>query len=199
MTGIYHEGNRFFQDRFDTRRMADRLEQRVVSATLDDEDRAFIESRDMFFIATIDERGFPTCSYKGGDPGFVRVVDERSLAFPNYDGNGMFLTMGNLRRNANVGLLFIDWEEPRRLRVTGSARASFDDPLLAEFPEAQFIVHIDVLEAYPNCGRYIHRLSLLERSKFVPHAGAKTPVPDWKRWEFVADVLPADDPANAPE
>jgi predicted pyridoxine 5'-phosphate oxidase superfamily flavin-nucleotide-binding protein len=198
MTGIYHEGSRFFQDRFDTRRMADRLEERIVNAALDGEDRTFIESRDMFFIATVDERGFPTCSYKGGDPGFVRVVDQCTLVFPNYDGNGMFLTMGNLRRNSNVGLLFIDWEEPKRLRVTGSARAHFDDPLLVNFPEAQFMVRVSVREVYPNCGRYIHRHALLERSKFVPHAGSQTPVPDWKRQEFVADVLPAKDAANSP-
>src|SRR4029079_2592867 len=95
-TSPYHEGSRALQDRFDTRRLADRLADRLWTDTIDDGDRAFIESADMFFLATADEQGRPNCSYKGGDPGFVRVLDERTIAFPNYDGNGMYLSMGNL-------------------------------------------------------------------------------------------------------
>jgi predicted pyridoxine 5'-phosphate oxidase superfamily flavin-nucleotide-binding protein len=194
---MYHDGNRFFQDRFDTRRLADRLEERLVLDSIDDEDKRFIEARDMFFLATVDDRGLPNCSYKGGDPGFVRVVDERTIAFPNYDGNGMFLSMGNLRRNPNVGMLFIDWEEPTRLRLNGSARVELDDPLLAAYPEAQFIVRVAVRELFPNCGRYIHTMKLVERSRFVPHTGTATPIPDWKRRDFAKDVLAGHDPANA--
>ena len=93
MAGLYHEGNRRLQDSFDTRRLADRLEEVKVRDLIDDGDRAFIESLDMFFLATADAEGRPTCSYKGGDPGFVRVLDERTLAFPGYDGNGMFLSL----------------------------------------------------------------------------------------------------------
>jgi predicted pyridoxine 5'-phosphate oxidase superfamily flavin-nucleotide-binding protein len=193
---MYHDGNRFFQDRFDTRRLADRLEERLVLDSIDDEDKRFIEARDMFFLATVDDQGLPNCSYKGGDPGFVRVVDERTIAFPNYDGNGMYLSMGNLRRNPNVGLLFIDWEEPTRLRLNGSARISLDDPLLAGYPEAQFMVRVAVRELFPNCGRYIHTMKLVERSRFVPHASTTTPIPDWKRRDYAKDVLAGDDPAN---
>ena len=109
---IYHDASRRLQDRFDTRRLADRIEDRIVHDSIDDDDRAFIEARDMFFLATADEDGFPTCSYKGGDPGFVRVLDERTIAFPVYDGNGMFLSLGNLTSNPRVGLLFVDFEGP---------------------------------------------------------------------------------------
>src|SRR5436190_14669776 len=133
---LYNEGSRRLQDRFDTRRLADRIEDRIVRDRIDDDDRAFIEARDMFFIATTDEHGQPQCSYKGGDPGFVRVLDERTIAFPAYDGNGMYLTAGNLLVNPSVGLLFIDFEGRKRLRLNGAASVDAEDPLLAEYPEA---------------------------------------------------------------
>jgi hypothetical protein len=193
---LYHEGSRHFQDLFGTRRLADRLDERIVVAQIDDEDKQFIESRDMFFLASVDARGYSNCSYKGGDPGFVRVLDERTIAFPNYDGNGMYLSMGNIRQNPNVGLLFIDFEEPKRLRLNGAASLDPDDPLKSAYPEAQFIIRVAVRELFPNCARYIHRMKLLERSKFVPQPQRQTPVPDWKRQEFVADVLAANDPAR---
>lgn len=193
---FYHADCRYLQDRFDTRRLADRLEERIVLAAIDEEDKQFIESRDMFFLATVDSRGFPNCSYKGGDPGFVRVVDPRTIVFPNYDGNGMYLSMGNIRQGHQVGLLFIDWEQPQRLRLNGEATIEERAPELVLFPEAQFLVRVAVREVFANCPRYIHQLKLVKRSKFVPRVGETTPVPDWKRAEFVSDVLPASDPAR---
>ena len=193
MSDLYHEHDRKLQDRFDTRRLADRIEGRMISDRLDDEDRALIEHADMFFLATVDHRGYPTCSYKGGDPGFVRVLDERTIAFPNYDGNGMYLSMGNVARDGKVGLLFVDWQKPTRMRIHGDASIDESDPLRATYPEAQFVVRVRVREVFPNCPRYIHRHALVERSRFVPHAGVSTPVPDWKRSEWASDVLPHDD------
>src|SRR6266496_3612591 len=105
MAELYHAGNRQLQDTFDTRRLADRIDERIVHGGISSNDRAFIERMDMFFLATADEQGRPQCSYKGGDPGFVQVVDEHTLAFPSYDGNGMFLSMGNIAVHPNVGLL----------------------------------------------------------------------------------------------
>ena len=195
---LYHESNRTLQDRFDTRRLADRLEQVTVRDHINEGDRDFIEARDMFFIATTDADGHPTCSYKGGDPGFVRVVDERTLAFPNYDGNGMYLTMGNLLANPHVGLLFLDFEGRRRLRLEGTASIADDDPLAAEDPEAQFVVRIRAERVYPNCPRYIHRYRLVERSRFVPKTECETPVPKWKTEQWSADALPDQDPARDP-
>ena len=112
----FHDGSRSLQDRFDTRAIADRIDELLVHDTIDEGDRAFIEARDMFFLATADAEGRPTCSYKGGEPGFVRVVDEHTLAFPNYDGNGMYLSTGNraghTRPSASGGCL-LDLSERR--------------------------------------------------------------------------------------
>ena len=196
MAGLYHEGNRRLQDAFDTRRLADRLEAVKVRDVIDDGDRAFIESLDMFFLATADADGRPSCSYKGGDPGFVRVLDERTLAFPGYDGNGMYLSLGNALVNPEVGLLFISFERGRRLRLNGTASVDVHDELLASWPEAQCVVRVRAREVFPNCPRYIHRYELVERSRFVPRAQRATPVPDWKRTDWAADVLPEGDPAR---
>jgi hypothetical protein len=196
VSDFYHDGSRTLQDRFDTRRLADRIEQRLVTNRIGDEDKAFIESRDMFFLATSDADNQPSCSYKGGAPGFVRVVDPGTLAFPTYDGNGMFLSMGNVARNCRVGMLFIDFVQPKRLRVSGEASLQLDDPLLTAYPEAQLIVRVAVTRVFPNCPRYIHKFALVERSSFVPHAGCATPVPGWKRSDWAKDVLPGNDPAR---
>jgi predicted pyridoxine 5'-phosphate oxidase superfamily flavin-nucleotide-binding protein len=196
MAGMYHDGSRELQDRFDTRRLADRLEQVKVHERFTDDDRQFIERLDMFFLATTDAEGHPTCSYKGGDPGFVRVTGERSLAFPNYDGNGMYLSMGNVAITGAVGMLFIDFERQRRMRVDGVASISADDELLPLYPEAQFMVRVDARYIYPNCPRYIHKYQLVERSAFVPRQHTPTPVPGWKQSEWASDVLPANDPAR---
>ncbi len=193
----YHEGSRDLQDRFDTRRVADRLEERTGRDHLRPEDAGLIERMDMFFLATADAEGQPQCSYKGGDPGFVRVLDEHTLAFPNYDGNGMYLSWGNALVNPKVGLLFIDFraERPSRLRVEGTASIDTHDELIGAYPEAQFIVRVHATKVFPNCPRYIHRMALVERSPYVPRAGQPTPIPDWKRGPLGAGVLPAGDPA----
>ena len=196
MSDFYHEGSRELQDRFDTRRLADRIEQRLVVDRIGDDDRAFIEARDMFFLATTDEHGQPSCSYKGGAPRFVRVIDPRTIAFPNYDGNGMYLSMGNVSRTRRVGMLFVDFTQPKRLRLSGEATIHHDDALLGEYPGAQFIVRVAVTQVFPNCPRYIHRYTLVERSPYVPVASRPAPIPGWKKSEWANDVLPEKDPAR---
>jgi predicted pyridoxine 5'-phosphate oxidase superfamily flavin-nucleotide-binding protein len=196
MPDLYSPASRTLQDRFDTRRLADRLAEVKVRDRFTAEDRAFIERLDMFFLATVDAEGQATCSYKGGDPGFVTVLDDRSLAFPSYDGNGMYLSAGNVVATGGVGLLFIDFERQRRMRVDGIATLSLDDALLGRHPEAQFIVRVAARRIYPNCPRYIHRYQLVERSPFVPRDAVSTPVPAWKQADWAADVLPARDPAR---
>jgi uncharacterized protein len=198
MTSMFHESSRALQDRFDTRRIADRIESRLVKSEIDDDSRRFIESVDMFFLATADDRGMPSCSYKGGAPGFVRVVDAGTIAFPNYDGNGMYLSLGNVGCNPHVGLLFIDFERGRRLRLDGTASTDELDPLMSEYAEAQLIVRVRVRQVFPNCPRYIHKLQRIEASPFVPRAGTETPAPAWKRAEWACDALPDADPARDP-
>ena len=196
MPETYHEGNRRLQDRFDTRRLAERLDERIVHDRITEKEREFIERLDMFFLATADAEGRPNCSYKGGDPGFVRVLDEHTVAFPIWDGNGMYLSAGNVLANPHVGMLFIDFERQSRLRLNGTASIDEQDPLLAEYEGAQLVVRVHVRQVFPNCPRYIHKLQPVERSAFVPRAGCTTPVPDWKRSDLARDVLPANDPAR---
>lgn len=193
---LFHAGARDLQDRFDTRRLADRIDERLVHRDITADDRAFIERMDMFFLATCDAEGRPQCSYKGGDPGFVRVLDDRTLAFPSYDGNGMFLSLGNVAVNPRVGMLFIDFTaaRPSRLRVNGTASIDRADPLLASYPGAQLVVRVQTSEVFPNCPRYIHRMQLVERSRYVPQAGVAAPVPDWKRAAWACDVVPVSEP-----
>ncbi|HSF98017.1 MAG TPA: pyridoxamine 5'-phosphate oxidase family protein [Ornithinibacter sp.] len=194
----FHGGNRSLQDHFDTRALADRIDDLLVSDTISDGDRAFIEGRDMFFLATADAQGRPTCSYKGGEPGFVRVLDAHTLAFPSYDGNGMYLSAGNVLVHSDVGMLFIDFERGHRMRLEGTATIDLDDPLLGDHPEAQFVVRVRARAVYPNCPRYIHRYELVRRSRFVPNADCLTPVPEWKRSDWAFDALPGHDPARDP-
>jgi predicted pyridoxine 5'-phosphate oxidase superfamily flavin-nucleotide-binding protein len=196
VSGFYHDGSRRLQDAFDTRRLADRLESVTLHDSLDDDDRAFIEGMDMFFLATADEQGRPDCSYKGGEPGFVRVLDERTIAFPAYDGNGMFRSFGNVLVNAEVGLLFISFERQRRLRLNGTASIDPDDPLIGSWPGATLVIRVRAREVFPNCPRYIHKLALVERSRYVPEAGTEPPVPEWKARDWAVDVLPASDQAS---
>ena len=197
MSLIYSSTSRALQDMLDTRRLADRLAEVKVRDHFTSEDRQFIERLDMFFLATVDGTGQPTCSYKAGDPGFVTILDDKTLAFPNYDGNGMYLSMGNLMETQGIGMLFIDFEAQRRMRVDGTAHLAMADPLLDRYPEAQFMVRVEAGRVYPNCPRYIHKYQLMERSAFVPRDKRKTPIPAWKQAPWAADVLPAHDPARA--
>lgn len=198
MASGFHGGSRSLQDRFDTRALADRIDGLLVSDTISEADRGFIEDRDMFFLATADAEGRPTCSYKGGEPGFVRVLDPHTLAFPNYDGNGMYLSAGNVLVNGDVGMLFIDFERGHRMRLEGVASIDLDDPLRGEYPEAQFVARVRARAVFPNCPRYIHRYELVRRSRFVPRNDCLTPVPEWKRSEWAVDALPEHDPARDP-
>jgi predicted pyridoxine 5'-phosphate oxidase superfamily flavin-nucleotide-binding protein len=150
----------------------------------------------MFFMATADADGWPDCSYKGGMPGFVRVVDPQTLAFPSYDGNGMFRTLGNVMVNPKVGLLFIDFERPNRMRVNGMASLHDDDELLAAFEGAQLVVRVTAERIFPNCPRYIHRMQLLEHSVYAPRPGHIPPVPEWKQMKIFRDHLPNNNKTN---
>lgn len=199
MSKLFGASHRRLQRQFDTERLADRIEERLFRELITNDDRLFIERMDMFFLATADTAGHPNCSYKGGDPGFVRVLDEHTLLFPNYDGNGMYISMGNATENAHVGLLFIDFENQKRLRVNGIASIAPAASVVPAYPEAQFVVSVAVRQVFPNCPRYIHKMQLLERSKFVPRSAVPTPVPGWKRMDWACDVLPAGDPALVPD
>jgi len=196
MSRLYGPVHRSLQDRFDARRLADNVEKRVVLTEIPPEHKEFIESRDMFFLSTIDHQGRPTVSYKGGDPGFVRVLDSKTVAFPCYDGNGMFYSMGNLLGNRQVGMLFVNFEKPHRLRLQGNACVDDNDPLLQEYSEAQLVVRVTVTEIFRNCPRYVHRYKKVQASEFVPRSTADTPLAPWKRVDDIQASLSAKDRAR---
>jgi predicted pyridoxine 5'-phosphate oxidase superfamily flavin-nucleotide-binding protein len=187
---LYHDENRALQDTFQSRAIADRLEE-LVRTQFSADDRSFIESVFLFFIATADADGKPDCSFKGGAPGFVRVTAGSELVFPDYDGNGMFKSLGNIKANPNVGLLFIDLQKPRRLRVNGTASVSRDDPLLAKTTGAQLIVRVTAKAIFPNCPRYIPTMNLVEASRYAPLPGVEPVEPAWKSFpEFKDHIHP---------
>ncbi len=190
-TIMYHAGNRRLQDQFDSRRISDRLEEKLTRTAFTADDKAFIESAIYFFMSTADAEGRPDCSFKGGPPGFVRVTADSELAFPDYDGNGMFKSLGNLLVNPNVGLLFIDLHErPRRLRVNGSAIVSRDDPLLGQTVGAQMIVRVKARAIFPNCPRYIPKMQLSEASPYIPKRDEEPVEPAWKGFDEFKDAVP---------
>ena len=186
---LYHDGNRRLQDRFQSRTIADRQEQVIARTQFTDSDKSFIESARYFFLATADDKGRPDCSFKGGAPGFVRVVGPAELAFPDFDGNGMFKSLGNIEVNAEVGLLFVDFEKPRRLRVNGHAAVRGDDPLLSLTVGAQLIVRVAARVIFPNCPRYIPTMRLAEESAYAPRAGTDFPEPAWKSFPEFSDAV----------
>lgn len=193
---MYHEGMRELQDARETRALADRLEQVTVRTAFTEEDRVFIENCPMFFVATADAHGHPDCSYKGGLPGFVRVLDGNTLAFPDYDGNGMYRSWGNVLANPHIGLLFLDFEHPKRLRVNGTAQLSENDALRIEYPGSVFIIRVTATRIFPNCPRYLHKMQLVEYSAYAPRPEYTPPVPAWKTFEAFRDALP---PRDRPE
>jgi len=197
VSNVYGEHHRALQDQFDTRRLADLVEGGFIAKEVDDANKAFIESRDMFFLTTIDQQGRPTVSYKGGDPGFVRVVDKNTIAFPLYDGNGMFYSWGNIAGNDKIGMLFIDFVKPIRLRVQGTARVDMNDPLMMEYFEALGIVRVTVEGMWPNCPRYVHRYEKVQPSRYVPREACETPLAGWKRIDIVQTSLAAKDQGKA--
>lgn len=189
MSRLYGPSHRDLQDAFDSRRLADAIEAVAAKPELDEMAQQFVASRDMLFLTTIDHQGRPTVSYKGGRAGFVKVLDPRTIVFPSYDGNGMYYSMGNIAGQAEVGLLFIDFERPFRLRLQGRASISQDDPLRASFKDAELVARVALSELWMNCPRYIHRFTKVQTSRYAPREDAETPLCEWKRIDMMGDVL----------
>ena len=193
MSDFLGDEHRALQARFGTENIAKVIENVAMKDRVGGVDKAFIESRDMFFLASVNGDGQPTSSYKGGDPGFVRVLDDKTIVFPSYDGNGMYYSMGNIANNAKLGLLFIDFETPHRLRLEGTAKLDDDPALLASYAEAQLVVRVAVARVWVNCPRYVHRYQRVETSRYVPRDGVPAPLATWKRIDEMQDALPEHD------
>lgn len=191
---MYGAGARELQDQFDSRRLADRLIDLTVHDALDTGDIDLVRDQAAVWVATVDADGWPDVSYKGGNPGFVHVVSPTELQLPIYNGNGMWRTLGNIRDNGRVALLFVDQARPWRMRVHGTAAVLTDHASTAPFTEAEAVLAVRVARVFPNCGRYIHPNGGI--SPFVPQPGRETPIPTWKRLPAIRDLLPADDRAR---
>ncbi|WP_019904455.1 pyridoxamine 5'-phosphate oxidase family protein [Methylobacterium sp. 77] len=199
MASLYFDEHRALQEEYNTVKLAERLDTGWVHDEVSPDEAAFIGSRDMFFLSTVDPDGMPTVSYKGGSPGFVKVIDSHTIVFPGFDGNGMWYSMGNIEGQAKVGLLFIDFETPHRVRVQGHARMLRDDPLMAEYTEAKYLVRIEVTKAWVNCPRYIHKYQKVSQNRYVPTPEKVTPLALWKRLDMVGDVISDEDKARVEE
>jgi predicted pyridoxine 5'-phosphate oxidase superfamily flavin-nucleotide-binding protein len=193
----YSNEHRALQEKFGTTKMADRIAELASHVEFNDDAKGFIEHSEMFFLTTINDKGEPTVSYKGGDIGFVKVLDSKTLIFPSYDGNGMFLSMGNIKGNANIVMLFISYEMPHRIRVQGTASISQEPTLLEHYKEADFVVTVKLSELWQNCHRYIPKYEKVRNSRYVPRAECETPLAEWKRVDLLQDVLPPADLAKA--
>lgn len=190
---FYHDGMRALQDRFDGRRVADRLADRRRRYDFWDEDRALIEAAPFFFIAT-SYGDYVDCSMRSGVPGFVKIVGPGVLEFPEYDGNSMYRTLGNISRNPSVGLLFVKFDgKSYRIRVNGRATILDDAASLARHVAAKLVIRVEC-ELYSNCPRAVHDLEHGRLSVYLPHAGYEPPAPDWKSRDYIRDVLPSGDP-----
>lgn len=191
---FYTDAQRKVQEQFECRPLADAVEKAIVTDELDENHIAFIQSRDYFFLSTVNAAGEPTVSYKGGNPGIVKILDKHHIAFPAYDGNGMMLSLGNIHDTAKIGLLFMDFETPNRIRMQATATLHADDDLLAQYPGAFMVVRARVDRVFLNCARYIHPHRRLHTSKYVPAADGSQPYPAWKRIDALQGSLrPADE------
>jgi len=193
MKNFYTDEQMSIQERFHSRELAKRVEETIVTDFLEEPHKDFIKSMDFFFLSTVAADGCPTVSYKGGSRGFVSIIDSSTIAFPNYDGNGMFLSMGNIQATNKIGILFIDFETPNRLRLQCTATVSADDPLVEKYPGANLIVRVHVNKVFINCARYIHNYIRVKNSPYIPDEKGETPFPSWKRIDLVQDVLTAED------
>lgn len=197
MASIYSAEHRQLHEEFNTTKLAELLDNGWIHEKISEDEKNFINTRDMFFLSSVDPDGMPTVSYKGGPVGFVRVLDDSTLVFPGYDGNGMFYSVGNIVGQGKVGMLFIDFETPHRVRVQGTARLVREHALMAEFAEAKYLIVVEVSKIWVNCPRYIHKYKKLDQSKYVPEPCKVTPIPAWKRLDMVQDAITPEEKALA--
>jgi predicted pyridoxine 5'-phosphate oxidase superfamily flavin-nucleotide-binding protein len=197
MESVYSPEHRALQEEFETTKLAELLDNGWIHETITDKEKTFISARDMFFLSTVDSTGMPTVSYKGGPEGFVRVLDDKTLVFPGYDGNGMFYSVGNIEGQGKVGMLFTDFENPHRVRVQGTAKLGREHPLMEEYTEAQYLSFVTIVKIWANCPRYVHKYKKLDQSKYVPEPCKVTPIPTWKRLDIVQDAIKPEEKAIA--
>ncbi|WP_033036951.1 pyridoxamine 5'-phosphate oxidase family protein [Streptomyces monomycini] len=162
------------QQRLGTAERADRFYDDQVLDHLNARMREFVGRQEMFFLATADRHGECDSTFRAGPPGFLQVLDERTLAYPEYRGNGVMASVGNLSENPHLGILMIDFTRDRiGLHVNGRARVVMDDEMRARHPylptdpvpgrRAQLWVEVAVEETYIHCAKHIPHLQKVPR------------------------------------
>ena len=191
---FFHEGMREFQDLFDGRRTADAIEKNRKHYKFWQDEKELIENSKFFFIAS-SWNGYIDCNIKSGDPGFIKIIDDNVIEYPEYDGNSMYRTAGNISKNPNVALLFVNFDgKTRRIRINGHASIYRDKASLRKHFGAKFVIRIKC-EIYPNCPRYVPNLENKIPSPHIPREGKGTPPsPEWKQRDYIKNILPKDDP-----
>ena len=190
---MYHTGHRELQKRFDGVKLADALEQNNNQRIFQPKDKEFIENVEFFFLATAFKESVD-CSFKGGVKGFVKVTGENTLEFPDYDGNSMYRSLGNILKSPNIGMIFVEFnDQPRRLRVNGKATIREGQ----SGSDSKLIISVNVTEIFPNCPRYIPDLQNNKPSKYLPDERGYGAKPDWKSHKEYQNYLPKDDPHNS--
>ena len=153
-------GEHELQRRYRTQERARRFYSQQVLDRLNDRMMRFIGRQEMVWIATADAHGECDCSFRAGPPGFVRVLDDRTVRYPEYRGNGVMASLGNLAENPQVGMVFLDFDQERiGLHVNGAARiveAAGDGGRAA--PRVERWVEVQVQEAYIHCRKHLPHL-----------------------------------------
>lgn len=165
----FHRGELAAQHRFNADWNEDKVAHlgRLIGSAISDEQALFIEGLPFFFLATADADGHCDCSYKGTEPGVdgrplpvAWVAAPRRLLFPDYAGNRMFNSLGNILVNPHIGMIFVDFATQTRLRVNGTATIlEGDGEWRDRWPAAPRAIEVGITQVYWNCRRRIPHLS----------------------------------------
>ena len=176
-------GERALQRQLGTAERADRFYGDQLLDHLNPQMRDFVRRQQMFFLATSDRAGECDNTLRAGPPGFLEVLDDRTLAWPEYKGNGVMASLGNISENPHVGILMVDFvRDTIGLHVNGTARlrepaAAAQDGLESRVPAGRgvrFWVVVDVEEAYIHCSKHIPRFAELPAEDAASVRRAKT-------------------------
>lgn len=190
MSEFFHSEQKALQAQMGTTGIAERIAQTRRRTAFNEADAEIIGRAQFFFIASSAADGTLDCSVKSGPEGFVRMDGGHTLLFPDYDGNGMFRTLGNIRATSRVALLFVEFSgEKRKLRIHGRAQTILDDAVVRGLPGAQAAVKVMVTDIFPNCPRYLPTLQQVERSEFVEALGSQPLEPFWKSKPDLKDYV----------
>ncbi len=163
----FHAGEIYAQQRWgDPELWTESRINQLIWDRIPEQMHARIEAVPFFFLATSSPDGRCDCSFKGGGPGLVKVLDSARLAFPHFEarvkGNGAYMSLGNVLLNSYISMLFIDFTDGARLRVNGKASIHEDAEMMALFPQAECVVVVDIELVMPSCPSYIPRLTPVE-------------------------------------